>query len=60
MAIVINCPFKIVAEDQYVKVECPYMDEHQGCVDIEVCPGNGDAWCYTKIDKILGLEAEES
>ena len=46
----IGCPFAgmdISADD------CVYMDKEGKCQDVQICPGNSDAWCTEKIEAQL-------
>ena len=46
----IQCPFYNSFGDQ---IKCVYMDEWHYCDELEVNPGNGDAWCYVMIEEQL-------
>jgi hypothetical protein len=47
----IQCPFFCLFGD---KIKCPYLDNHMNiCFDIEIAPGNEDAWCSGKIEEAL-------
>ena len=48
--IVIDCPFTCS-----FSFNCVYYDLGY-CKDIEISPRNGDAWCYTMIEKGIALE----
>ena len=45
----IICPFLGIFADL---VDCVYLEERD-CDDIEICPGNSDAWCTENIDENL-------
>lgn len=43
------CPFYSMFGN---KITCPYKsDEWNLCYDMDVCPGNGDAWCAIMIER---------
>lgn len=47
-----KCPFRVLFD-----VDCVYTkDEYKICEEIDINPGNSDAWCTEKIE--LGLEKE--
>ena len=49
-----RCPFiNNLAID--AEVECVYLIGRK-CDDIEVAPGNGDAWCTQKIQEAIQLD----
>jgi hypothetical protein len=35
------------------EIDCPYIENLTQCHNIEVAPGNGDAWCSGKIEEAL-------
>jgi len=45
----IKCPFWEIFFD----IKCPYIVEYNCCDEIEVNPGNSDAWCTAKIEEAL-------
>ena len=49
----VECPFRY--EFKHL-VKCLYMDRNGICTDIEIGPGNGDAWCSTKIRAAIDAE----
>ena len=49
----VGCPFKF---EFNTIIRCPYMDEQGICSDIEIGPGNGDAWCSNKIRAAIDME----
>ena len=46
----IICPFLIIFGD---RLDCLYLDERDNCDEIEVNPGNDDAWCTKHIEHSL-------
>jgi hypothetical protein len=51
----VKCPFSTVFPNE---PECVYLTEGNGLCGIDVCPGNGDAWCHEMID--LGITRSKS
>lgn len=49
----IQCPF---ADEFFQTIDCVYM-KNQECDEIDINPGNSDAWCNKMIWK--GIHAEE-
>ena len=49
----IKCPF---ADEFFMTIDCVYM-KTQECDEIDINPGNSDAWCNRMIWK--GIDAEE-
>jgi len=41
------CPFYSIFGNE---IKCTYKDKHNRCYDIEVAPGNSDAWCTRRIN----------
>ena len=48
-----KCPFSGLWD-----IDCVYLEdeEHPGRCEIDVCPGNGDAWCHQRIDYAVFME----
>ena len=54
-----RCPFKWITD-----FTCVYMDQftvlNEGsCTDIEINPGNSDAWCTSQIEKSIEIVVKE-
>jgi hypothetical protein len=45
-----GCPFYCLFGDE---IKCPYLEDGTLCHDVEIAPGNGDAWCSQKIEEAL-------
>lgn len=43
-----ECPFY---NDFGNKIVCPYKDNRNMCYNVDVAPGNGDAWCTIMIER---------
>jgi len=51
-----KCPFEWMTD-----FECVYKhDQYKSCEDIEICPGNSDAWCTSMIEKAIKIEEGEN
>jgi len=53
----ITCPFLFMSN--YKCQECVYINDDKLCDEIEVNPGNGDAWCYRMIELGMGATYPE-
>jgi len=54
----VKCPFLFIEQSIDRKIFCVYMVEGM-CTNIEINPGNNDAWCTNKIERLYDLYAEE-
>lgn len=52
----IICPFH--NEFGYI-IDCPYMNKHKICTNVELGPGNGDSWCGQKVRLAIDREMKE-
>ena len=51
--ITIKCPHL----SQFPDLSCVYLlDSNNCCEDIDICPGNSDAWCTSNLEKVLSEE----
>ena len=48
-----ECPFICIFGG---RIECPYITMDNHCEKLNINPGNGDAWCTTRIDRSFTLE----
>lgn len=44
------CPFLRLFGSQINEEDCVYINKQGWCEDIDVCPGNSDAWCTQRIE----------
>ena len=51
----IACPF---ADEFFMTIDCVYM-KTQECGEIDINPGNSDAWCNRMIWKGIGAEEKK-
>ena len=49
-----KCPFSTIFPNE---LECVYIKEAtDGLCEIDVCPGNSDAWCHKIIDRAIRIQ----